>query len=363
MSFDEMIRGLEENVALGYISSVEMPGGKGRVRLYNYTRRTTFERVWNKWTCKARGLIVDLDRKEIVACPFPKFFNYEELAKYIDPSIPVQADFHILPPGTTVTEKMDGSLGIIFYYPTETNGGWNVSTRGSFTSTQSVWALRWLKRENILNRLTPGITYLVEIIYPENRIVIDYDKESLVLLGAYRSNGEEIVNLKSLETGLEIVSNHDFRSAADLILECKRLPSSKEGYVVRLPNGMRCKFKGDAYVKIHKIRSGFGPSLVWSNLLCCVPNPKETLPEEFYDEYDQIELCIKTKLSLVLERIRGLFRQHQHRENKEIALDASLAEEDRMLIFMAKNPKWEASYATANHRIRRTIFSIAEKLP
>ena len=73
---------LEHNSRLGYITIVDMPG-ESRVKLYNYTRKTTFEGAWNEWTCPSRGLfIIDLEKKQIVACPFPKFFNYEELPKY-----------------------------------------------------------------------------------------------------------------------------------------------------------------------------------------------------------------------------------------------------------------------------------------
>ena len=74
-AFEDMVLGLEENARLGYIHVVDMLGSGGKVKLYNYTRKTTFEGRWNQWTCKARGLILDLEKKTVVAHPFPKFFQ------------------------------------------------------------------------------------------------------------------------------------------------------------------------------------------------------------------------------------------------------------------------------------------------
>ena len=356
-SFNKMLQGLEDEATQGYIHVVDMPGTRGNVRLYNYTRRATFKGRWNLYTCRARGLILDIPQKLIVACPFPKFFNYGELPKYNDSAIPKQSHFEAFPIGTMITEKMDGSLGILFWYEEK----WWVSTRGSFTSSQAVWALEWLRTGGVLEKMVPGITYLCEIIYPGNKIVIDYGTEDLVLLGAYRSNGDEIIDLESLNTGLHIAPSFSFTGASQIEEVCKTLPSSKEGYVVRLPSGERCKFKGDAYNIAHKVRSGFTPELVWNNLLWCIPNPKEVLPEEFYDEYDQMEGDIIGKLRVILLHVTFLGTQYANRDRKDIALDSTLDQSEKMLIFLAKTPGWEVSYQRPNHKVRRTIFEIAKK--
>ena len=335
---DALIEKLEHNSRLGYITIVDMPG-ESRVKLYNYTRKTTFEGAWNEWTCRSRGLIIDLEKKQIVACPFPKFFNYEELPKY-NSGVPKQSQFEVFPPGTIITEKMDGSLGILFYF----GSTWHVCTRGSFTSSQAIWAMKWLTKHNILKRCTPGITYLFEIIYPENKIVIDYGTEMVILLGAYDSNGVEIIDLDGLATGLDLAPRYHFSSAAELLKVCDVLPPTKEGYVVRLLNGQRCKFKGKSYNIVHKLRSGFAPALVWKHLLERVPNAKESLPEEFYDEYDQIRDDILQKLEKALTTIRSLGISWADTSKKEIGLNTVLDGETKSLIFLTKVPEWETLY-------------------
>lgn len=61
-----------------------------------------------------------------------------------------------------------------------------IATRGSFTSDQAVYATAlWKQRYRDVFTPQPGMTYLFEIIYPANRIVVDYKGASdLFLLGA-----------------------------------------------------------------------------------------------------------------------------------------------------------------------------------
>jgi hypothetical protein len=123
------------------------------LRIYNYSRNCQFESYWDDLTLMCRGLILDYDGN-IVARPFRKFFNMEE-------------NKHTPTTDFDVYEKMDGSLGILFYYKEE----WILATRGSFTSEQSIKGKeifdRYVKEYGDEN-LNVNLTYLTEIIYPEN---------------------------------------------------------------------------------------------------------------------------------------------------------------------------------------------------
>ena len=159
---------LDEMLSKGYVSVTEHP--TLGLRILNYSPTAQYERVWNEVTTQCRGLIVD-EGNMVVARPFSKFFNYGETDQYDE-----------LPKGDpVVSEKMDGSLGIIYTY----QGHTAVATRGSFASDQALWATEYL-RTNFPDFVQPeGVTTLVEIIYPQNRIVVDYkDAEGLWLLGA-----------------------------------------------------------------------------------------------------------------------------------------------------------------------------------
>jgi RNA ligase len=116
--------------------------------IYNYSRTCQYDKLWDEVTLDCRGLVLDSEGN-VVAKPFPKFFNMEEL---FDSEIPNES--------FEVYEKMDGSLGIAFYY----KGDWIVATRGSFVSEQAVKAIEMLKKYPI-EHLDKNNTYLFEIIY------------------------------------------------------------------------------------------------------------------------------------------------------------------------------------------------------
>jgi len=142
--------------------------------IWNYTENVQFNKLWDNITSICRGLITDVNGK-IVGRSFNKFHNYEEQ------NIKSAKKCRIF-------DKVDGSLGILFFY----NKEWIFSSRGSFDSPQAIKGKSMIPLE-LLDILDTDISYTFEIIYPENRIVIDYGlKESLVFLAAFRKDGTEI---------------------------------------------------------------------------------------------------------------------------------------------------------------------------
>ena len=185
----------EELVEQGYLRKSE----KGDLVLYGYTDKTTFERHWNEYTTVARGLILNRHTGHVVAKPFPKFFNLGETEETFAVNLPTDQYYEVF-------EKMDGSLGIIFYY----EGKWDVATRGSFYSEQAEKAREMLKKYNFTN-IPKHCTLLVEIIYPANKIIVDYGKEEkLVLLGAYSSADCTEYHLRS-DVELMAMGQHGLR--------------------------------------------------------------------------------------------------------------------------------------------------------
>ena len=82
-----------------------------------------------------------------------------------------------------VTEKFDGTFVIVFRW----NGELQVCTKRRFDSEQVVWTRSWIKQNwspEQIDLLTEGSSYLFEAIYPNNRVVIDYNFEGFLLVGA-----------------------------------------------------------------------------------------------------------------------------------------------------------------------------------
>lgn len=222
--------------------------------IYNYTRKTQFENLWDLITLTSRGLVLD-NTGTVIAKSFPKFFNYEEI-------INTESAFKHTPiPNKpfNVYEKEDGSLGILFFY----QGQWILTTRGSFTSDIGEYANKILQKYDY-NKLNPFNTYLFEIVYPENRIVLNYDFEELIMLGAYNNKTNKEINIYTKnyqELGFRLAKHwdgiNDFTTCKSLIAD------NKEGFVIRFAGGYRMKIKGEEYVRLHSLFSRMSYKVIW----------------------------------------------------------------------------------------------------
>lgn len=279
----------------GYVRASYHPDNQ-YLTVWNYTPKAQYEQVWNDVTLNCRGLITMYNR--VMSRPFPKFFNLAEMDE--------------TPTGAyTVKPKFDGSLGIAYLHP---DGHPAISTRGSFTSDQALWATRWLRdrgaeRQWVLQRLHEGQTPLFEIIYPENRVVVDYH------------GLEALVYLTTLDnaTALDVVSDHRWPGigAKNLLGEIGGLLSdpipNAEGYVLTWRDGTRAKLKFDEYVRLHKLLTGVNERTIWQALSSGTPSIEklvEHVPDEFYhwvhaavdrlkDAYTQIEMEARDEFSRI----------------------------------------------------------------
>ncbi len=199
---------------------------------------------------------------------------------------------------------MDGSLGISYML----DGKIQIATRGSFTSEQSVMAntLLYDKYYDSVAKMKPGVTYLFEIIYPENRIVVDYgDEEKLVLLAMIDIETGEDLTLEDI--GFPLVKKYD---GINDINELNLLEEeNKEGFVIKYPDGYRLKVKFEEYVRLHRIITQVSTISIWEYLKTNQPMAEilEQVPDEFYNwikgkksemetQYDEIEGIAKSQM-------------------------------------------------------------------
>ena len=218
--------------------------------IWNYTAKTQYSRSWTPLTMACRGLITRPDG-EIIARPFPKFFNLEEH---------VAAGREIPAEAFDVYEKLDGSLGILYQGP----DGYAIATRGAFASPQAIVATRMLRD---LSRDWPieRYTLLFEIIYPENRIVVNYgSRRDLVLLACIETaTGREV---PPEEIGYAPTARR-YDGVSDVAAVRTVAEAGTEGAVIRFrESGLRLKVKLDEYVRLHRLLTGVTPRRVWEIL-------------------------------------------------------------------------------------------------
>ena len=254
--------------------------------IYNYSQATQYAAKWDDVTLVCRGLVMD-DMGTIVARPFKKFFNIEE-------------NKHTATEEFEVYEKMDGSLGIFFYY----KGHPVFTSRGSFISEQAVKGRVLLDKYQWQTGTYEGYTYLFEILYPTNRIVVDYgDVEELIVLGVIETKtGNEVSYDEMRSEGFKLVKRYDFKDYSEIQ---KLNWDNKEGFIVRFSNGGRCKIKFKDYVKLHHILTNCSSYNIWENLKTFGKLPEGFLtdvPDEFYEWVKKIEAMLNKQYGFVLHK-------------------------------------------------------------
>ena len=237
--------------------------------IYNYTEACQYAGAWTPVTLACRGLIVS--EGVVLARPYKKFFNHSEgNAPALRPDAPVN-----------VTDKADGSLGIVFWDGDEPA----VATRGSFASEQARHATAVL-RSRYADFVPPaGLTVLMEIVYPGNRIVLDYGGlDDLILLGAVdiatgRSFGPDAVP----QWPGPVVDSFGYATLAEALAAPPR--DGREGLVVHFTDtDERVKIKYAGYVRLHRLVTGLTARTVWEVLVSGgdLDALTEPLPDEFH---------------------------------------------------------------------------------
>ena len=234
---------LRDLVERGYLTVQKHP--EADLLIFNYTAKTQYQGFWNDETLMSRGLITTSDG-QILARPFEKFFNIDE---YKDK--PPNEHFEVY-------EKLDGSLGILYWVGDEPR----ITTRGSFLSKQAMKATEILREKYFGVKFDPALTYLFEIIYPENRIVVDYGKtEDLVLLAVRDTETGRELSIKEIDLPFAHVKRLPDTVDISSLRLIKR--ENEEGFVVRFESGLRLKVKMTEYMRLHRLVTGVTTKVIW----------------------------------------------------------------------------------------------------
>lgn len=272
----------------------------GDLLQFNYSPAAQFAGRWNWFERVSRGLILHAETGNVVARPFDKFFNYGENGRYPADGVPVLHAW----------EKMDGSLGIIYHH----EGKWRVATRGSLESEQAQWATEFLHQRIDTASMVPEWTYLAEIIYPGNRIVVDYGHSESLSLLAMRHRGEGVylpwrtVVANARTCAFDLPADYSGSDLYTLLAAKEALPVDEEGYVVEFMDGSRWKIKGNAYVEMHRLISG----LSFKNTLQAmqdgtIDDMMARIPDEFLGDVREWRAYIEATVGLTLHRCKEFF--------------------------------------------------------
>jgi RNA ligase len=288
---------LDRYIRDGYISARRHPHLP--LTIYNYTAKTQWENFWDEVTKHCRGLIVDW-RGEIVGNCLVKFFNHNEPnAQDIDTSGSVQ-----------VTDKLDGSYLAVCIY----DGEVVTATRGSFESDQALAADKIIaatpEYQATLHLLGADSTAIFEVIFPENRIVLDYGGlRDIVLIGTIANF--ELANGKQLWTPAaklnwpgRVVRTFECETFAEALAMPPR--DNAEGIVVYFENtGERVKIKQQRYLELHKLIFDLTPKRIWERRMAgeTLVDILEGLPDEFHTAVFTFNAELEARLQTIIKSV------------------------------------------------------------
>lgn len=311
----DLLAEMEKLVEWGVVNKATHP--RLDLTCYKYSQKCVTEVLWDKHTIQARGLVMN-SAGYVVARGFNKFFNLGEMPGSSITDLPPVEE-------AVVMEKLDGSCILAYHY----NGEVVCHTLGSFTSEQSIKAdeLLRLKYRKFYDRLADPIfdieknTWIFEILYPENRIVVDYGaREELVLIGVRTPHGTEVwpqdLWVHGEAYGFKYPEFYPY-----INLNSPEFEENSEGYVVVWPHHefKRVKIKSPIYVRIHRLKEFVSAKRVLDLLhhgeteykgdIITVESLRDLLPPEVRKDVDDIIAYLNTRLLHIKIEARNAYEQ------------------------------------------------------
>jgi RNA ligase len=280
--------------------------------IYNYTAKAAYDDFWNEVTVNCRGLICN-EAGRVLARPFKKFFWTNH---YPPESSIFKRPYH-------VHKKYDGSLGIA--YKPHSDSRPMIATRGSFESDQAVKATQILWDKYPDFDIRENMTYLFEIIYPQNRVVLNYgDTEDLVLLDVVGTlSGHSYLFSQSPESAgnffgwpgpiAERIDVDENMSPHD-VLSLANPDGSEEGFVLAFVNEdstlTRMKVKTEEYCRLHYEKYSLSNIIIWDQLRTGKPINEiiGECPDEYYGWVKGIVAAIRSEYTTIFNEAVEEFR-------------------------------------------------------
>lgn len=295
--------------------------------------------------CKAcRGVVLKINDNVIspVCVPFQKFFNFGEgNAAKIDWNNPVE-----------ISLKYDGCLIKLSKFNGEVNFFTNGSMDTNIIASEAITsglinsgktfqqliddmvfkynAFDWVKN------IPENITFMFELIGPDNRIIVDYKEPDLILHGCYvyPENDPKTwyeYDAKSAKKKYNVPFNtpelYYFKNIDEVINELNSWKKDKEGVVIRDVNFNRIKIKSEQYraLKFVKGENGFSDKSLYTAYFNGTLDDAVSVWEEVKDKAKNLKSRIKSVENLIKEKyqIAASARDVEKLDKKQVAFNWS----------------------------------------
>ncbi len=319
---DEKSTGYDDVVKEGKVRKCKHPTKE--LYGYNYKDEARYSKkfkgqvFWSPEVMASRGLVLN-KQGQVVGRPFIKFFNVEEKEAALS-----MKDIEKEIKQVKIYEKLDGSMIVLFWDGQE----WDTATRGSFSSKQATKAKEMLQKKYKDEVLDKSLTYVLEVIYPKNKIVVDYkDRQELVLLGAIDTASGKELDVESVKTSFAKPQSIQLESFDQFVKLMKEPWNNREGYVVVLGD-KRVKVKYAQYKDVHACVFDVSRHKIWEFLFQGkgLDEWLKDVPDEAKPFIDQQKNELEALYKKTLEEATLIATQHTDAKDDEKTRKKNLSE-------------------------------------
>lgn len=236
---------LVEKYETFYRKEISIQGCDAKIFVYNYLLADK-EAFKDPLARELRGLtIIHENAKEFIYPSIPKFFNINELPETQEKVIKLKTI-------KKISRKEDGSM----IQPVMICGDVKMKTKQSFSNPQAVMAQEIFEDDEelqffILDCFDNNFFPMFELVGPDNRIVLDYNTNELVLIAVRSSDGGFIdIDKFSYKNKAET-----FHLTMDEMIHQAKTKKDEEGFVVKFTDESIIKIKTLDYVTKHRMVS------------------------------------------------------------------------------------------------------------
>lgn len=292
----------------------------GKYRVFNY-RLASYTDFLAPDALEARGIMFYLneDGPRLVCRPFKKFFNKDETP------FTANLDFSKVQKAAI---KEDGSI-ITTYIDQETTT-LKVKSKTSLNSEQANMASRFLDQpENSklkfeVGRLTAlGFTVMFELVSPANRIVLEYPKTELRVIGVRHMESGVLYHRDDLWCYPQIsmnwvkeIDNIDPESIANM--------QGIEGYVFYWPSGLMAKVKTEWYKTLPHLKDSVDtPKRLFNAIIDeCVDDVKAMFATDAFTlkRIQDMEDVVKPRFNHMVKTVEDFYQANKHLSRKDYAI-------------------------------------------
>lgn len=273
---------------------------------------------------ECRGIAFD-KKGNILSRPLHKFFNLNEREETQARNVDFSNTHAIL-------EKYDGSMIRPIFI--EQHNGFRLGTKMGITDVamnaevfvaENPQYFRFFR-----HCLEYGLSPIFEWVSKVNRIVINYDKNDLILIAIRELETGRYLDLEEIEQlgaqyGITVVKSYGTVDEINSFIDRTRLIRDLEGFVVRFSDGHMLKIKTDEYLVKHKSRDIVAST---KNLIECILNEQVDdlkpmlIPEDLTRVHELEREVMKTIMDMS-GHLEKAYELYGNMDRKEYAMGVS----------------------------------------